>query len=219
MCSSRATSLTRREPFVAQSRELSGSWAKFAAASPPPSSRPRTEPGARERFVQKMLGTSVASEATGHLVSSSGTRVPVEVSAVALTDGDRGRPGLQGPSRRQHHSPTPASHPPPSRGAPFPGAGLLDEADRCRAPPEHRDGQKPRSEAPESPRRQHPTRSRRRRPAVNHSRLVVSPRSPPARRRRRLGALGCRNPVRHRRQFTAGGGFPNRQRFESFLRE
>ena len=50
---------------------------------------PEDQAGARERFVQKMLGTSVASEATGHLVSSSGTRVPVEVSAVALTDGDR----------------------------------------------------------------------------------------------------------------------------------
>ena len=50
---------------------------------------PEDRPGARERFAQKMLGTSVASEATGHLVSSAGTRVPVEVSAVALKDGER----------------------------------------------------------------------------------------------------------------------------------
>ena len=50
---------------------------------------PEDRPGARERFAQKMLGTSVASEATGHLVSSAGTRVPVEVSAVALNDGER----------------------------------------------------------------------------------------------------------------------------------
>ena len=50
---------------------------------------PEDRPGARERFAQKMLGTSVASEATGHLVSSAGTRVPVEVSSVALKDGER----------------------------------------------------------------------------------------------------------------------------------
>ena len=31
---------------------------------------PEDRPGARERFAQKMLGTAVASEATGHLVSS-----------------------------------------------------------------------------------------------------------------------------------------------------
>ena len=50
---------------------------------------PEDRPGARERFVQKMLGTSPASEATGHLVSSVGTRVPVEVSSVPLMDGER----------------------------------------------------------------------------------------------------------------------------------
>ena len=50
---------------------------------------PEDRPGARERFAQKMLGTSVASEATGHLVSTAGTRVPVEVSSVALKDGER----------------------------------------------------------------------------------------------------------------------------------
>ena len=36
-----------------------------------------------------MLGTALASEASGHLVSSAGTRVPVEVSAVALKNGER----------------------------------------------------------------------------------------------------------------------------------
>ena len=50
---------------------------------------PEYRPGARERFVQKMLGTSTASEATGHLVSTAGTRVPVEVSSVPLMNGDR----------------------------------------------------------------------------------------------------------------------------------
>ena len=50
---------------------------------------PEDRPGARERFAQKMLGTSPASEATGHLVSTAGTRVPVEVSSVPLKDGER----------------------------------------------------------------------------------------------------------------------------------
>ena len=49
---------------------------------------PEDRPRARERFAQKMLGTSVATEATGHLVSSAGTRVPVEVSSVTLTSGE-----------------------------------------------------------------------------------------------------------------------------------
>ena len=49
---------------------------------------PEERPGARERFVQKMLGTAVASEATGDLVSSAGNRVSVEVSAVALKNGE-----------------------------------------------------------------------------------------------------------------------------------
>ncbi len=49
---------------------------------------PEDRPRARERFAQKMLGTSMATDATGHLVSTSGTRVPVEVSSVALTNGE-----------------------------------------------------------------------------------------------------------------------------------
>ena len=49
---------------------------------------PEERPAARERFAQKMLGTGVASEATGDLVSRAGTRVPVEVSAVALKNGE-----------------------------------------------------------------------------------------------------------------------------------
>ena len=50
---------------------------------------PEEKRGARERFAQKMLGTTVASEASGDLVSAAGTRVPVEVSAVTLKDGER----------------------------------------------------------------------------------------------------------------------------------
>ena len=50
---------------------------------------PEDRPGARERFAQKMLGTSVATEVTGELVSTAGTRVPVEVSTVPLMNGER----------------------------------------------------------------------------------------------------------------------------------
>ena len=44
---------------------------------------------ARERFAKKLLGTSRATEATGFLLSSTGTRVAVELSSVALTNGER----------------------------------------------------------------------------------------------------------------------------------
>ena len=50
---------------------------------------PEDRTGARERFAQKMLGTSVSSEVTGDLVSTAGTRVPVEVSTVPLMNGER----------------------------------------------------------------------------------------------------------------------------------
>ena len=45
---------------------------------------PEDRPGARDRFTQKMLGTAPTSEATGHLVSTAGTRVAVQVSSVQL---------------------------------------------------------------------------------------------------------------------------------------
>ena len=44
---------------------------------------------ARELFSQKLLGTSPATEATGFLVSTAGTRVAVELSAVPLMSGER----------------------------------------------------------------------------------------------------------------------------------
>ena len=49
---------------------------------------PEDRPGARDRFTQKMLGTALTSEATGHLVSTAGTRVSVEVSSVQLKSGE-----------------------------------------------------------------------------------------------------------------------------------
>ena len=44
---------------------------------------------ARELFSRKVLGTSSATEATGVLVSTAGTRVAVEISAVPLMSGER----------------------------------------------------------------------------------------------------------------------------------
>ena len=44
---------------------------------------------ARELFSRKVLGTAAATEASGVLVSTAGTRVHVEISAVPLTSGER----------------------------------------------------------------------------------------------------------------------------------
>ena len=44
---------------------------------------------ARELFSRKVLGTAPATDATGVLVSTAGTRVPVEISAVPLMSGER----------------------------------------------------------------------------------------------------------------------------------
>ena len=158
---------------------------------------PEDRPAARERFAQKMLGTSPASEATGHLVSTAGTRMPVEVSSVPLKDGERvvGVFGLieERPDDTPENA-TPESHPSSSRGASSSGAGPLDEADRRRAPSEPRDGQKPRPPSVSGARRQHPTRGRRRRTGritrLNEAGLLVVQRcAPGARWRKREGFL------------------------------
>ena len=44
---------------------------------------------ARELFSRKVLGTAPATDATGVLVSTAGTRVAVELSAVPLKNGER----------------------------------------------------------------------------------------------------------------------------------
>jgi PAS domain S-box-containing protein len=44
---------------------------------------------ARELFARKVLGTASATEATGVLVSTEGTRIDVEINAVPLLGGDR----------------------------------------------------------------------------------------------------------------------------------
>ena len=65
---------------------------------------------ARELFSQKVLGTSPATEATGVLVSTAGTRVAVELSAVPLMSGERvvGIFGLI--EERPDDTPTPPPH-------------------------------------------------------------------------------------------------------------
>ena len=61
---------------------------------------------ARELFTRKVLGTAPATDATGVLVSTGGTRVAVEISAVPLMNGERvvGVFGLI--EERPDHSPT-----------------------------------------------------------------------------------------------------------------
>jgi PAS domain S-box-containing protein len=44
---------------------------------------------ARELFTRKVLGTAPATDTTGVLVSTGGTRVPVEISSVPLMSGER----------------------------------------------------------------------------------------------------------------------------------
>ena len=108
-----------------------------------------------------------ATEATGFLVSTAGERVAVELSSVPLKNGERvvGVFGLiEEHPDESARSATPASHSSSSRGASSVGTGPLDEADRRRAPPEHRDSQEPRPPSLSGSRRQLPTRSRRRRP-------------------------------------------------------
>ena len=45
---------------------------------------------ARELFSRKVLGSSPATDATAVLVSTAGTRVPVEISSVPLMSGETG---------------------------------------------------------------------------------------------------------------------------------
>ena len=44
---------------------------------------------AQELFTRKVLGTTPATDATAFLVSTAGTRVPVEISAVPLRSGEQ----------------------------------------------------------------------------------------------------------------------------------
>ena len=71
---------------------------------------------ARELFSRKVLGTAPATEATGHLISTAGARVAVELSAVPLMSGERvvGVFGLI-EGRPDDNPSTPARISPPAR--------------------------------------------------------------------------------------------------------
>ena len=74
---------------------------------------PEDRPRARELFTRKILGTS-ATDARGVLVSTDGTRLPLELSAVSLMSGERvvGVFGLlAGPIDEQPTAPHPALTP------------------------------------------------------------------------------------------------------------
>jgi PAS domain S-box-containing protein len=66
---------------------------------------------ARELFTRKVIGTTSATETTGVLVSTRGTRLVLDVSAVPLTDGKRvvGVFGLLS-DRSDEESSTPPEH-------------------------------------------------------------------------------------------------------------
>jgi PAS domain S-box-containing protein len=101
---------------------------------------------ARELFARKVLGTTEATEASGVLVSTDGSRLTLEVSAVPLMDGERvvGVFGLlAGPLVEEASSPPRAPHAPAGRGSATARTGTFDEADRPGAAPEHGDGQEP----------------------------------------------------------------------------
>ncbi len=72
---------------------------------------PENRAAARDRFARKMLGTSQATEASGDLIATSGKRVAVEVSSVALMGGEKvvGVFGLIAESDA-HASSTPPPH-------------------------------------------------------------------------------------------------------------
>ena len=50
---------------------------------------PEERPRAQELFTRKVLGTAEATDTTGVLVSTAGTRLPLEISAVPLMGGER----------------------------------------------------------------------------------------------------------------------------------
>jgi PAS domain S-box-containing protein len=125
---------------------------------------------ARELFTRKVLGTSAATEATAVLLSTTGDRVAVEISSVPLMSGDRvvGVFGLveERPDARLL-APPPHLTPRQVEVLGLLEHGPFDEADRCRASSEHRNGQEPHPSSFPGSRRQLPARGRRRRPDVS----------------------------------------------------
>jgi PAS domain S-box-containing protein len=82
--------------------------------------------GARELFTRKMLGRTRATEATGVLVSTEGKRITVEVSGVALMNGEQvvGVFGLiGGPRVEESVAPHPHLTPPQAEVSVFSNGG------------------------------------------------------------------------------------------------
>jgi PAS domain S-box-containing protein len=50
---------------------------------------PEDVPRARDLFARKVLGTASATDSTGVLVSTEGTRLPLEINSVPLVNGER----------------------------------------------------------------------------------------------------------------------------------
>jgi PAS domain S-box-containing protein len=100
---------------------------------------------ARELFARKVLGTAASTDATGVLVSSAGARVAVEISSVPLTSGER-VVGVFGLFEERPHDRTTVPHPhlTPARSRCFVcWSRALNQVDRRRVAPEHRDGPEP----------------------------------------------------------------------------
>ena len=152
---------------VDQSGSRAACSAMFAVASTPPLSRPRTAAVPASCSPGRCSAAPRPRRRPASWSRPPGRGVAVEISAVPLMSGERvvGVFGLieERPDDTLR-SATPASHPPSGRGASSSGAGPLDQADRRRAPPEHRDSQEPHPPSLSRPRRPFPTRSRRRRP-------------------------------------------------------
>ena len=128
---------------------------------------PEDRAQAQELFARKVLGTTAATEASGVFVSTDGTRLALEVSAVPLMGGERvvGVFGLlTGPLDEEASTPPAHLTPRQAEVLRLPRAGTLDEADRAGAPPEHGDGPEPRPPSAASPRSELAPRSRRGRP-------------------------------------------------------
>ena len=128
---------------------------------------PEDRAQAQELFARKVLGTTAATETSGVFVSTDGTRLALEVSAVPLMGGERvvGVFGLlTGPL--DNEASTPPVHLTP-RQAEVLRRSSSGDARQSRSPrssTEHGNGPQPRPSSAASPRGNHAPRSRRRCP-------------------------------------------------------
>ena len=85
---------------------------------------------ARELFAAKVLGTAPATEATAHLVSTSGTRVPVEMTEEQQEQTASAAPDVGGQEPLEH----PEGPPPPLWGWATAGQAPREATRRTTAP-------------------------------------------------------------------------------------